>query len=94
MVEAHHGIYVEYHHRIVEAVEQVIHVKSVNSIDEMVCDLTGSARNREKAVAIAHDVKRSIKEHVEARCCAALASLQTTISQRQQRTCRSRTVLL
>ncbi|MBK6420586.1 MAG: DNA polymerase [Ignavibacteria bacterium] len=64
LVEAHHGIYVEYHHLIVEAVEQVIHVKSVNSIDEMVCDLTGSARNREKAVAIAHDVKRSIKEHV------------------------------
>lgn len=64
LVVAHHNIYVEYHHRIIEAVEQVIHVKSVNSIDEMVCELTGSARIREKAVAIAHDVKRSIKDNV------------------------------
>lgn len=64
LVTAHHTRYVDYHHRIIDAVEQVIHVKSVNSIDEMVCDLTGSARHRDKAISIAHDVKQSIKERV------------------------------
>ncbi|MCX6140147.1 MAG: DNA polymerase [Candidatus Kapabacteria bacterium] len=75
LVHAHHTLYVDYHHRIIEAVEKVIHVKSVNSIDEMVCDLTGSDRLREKAVRIAHDVKRSIKEHVgsEMQCSVGIA---------------------
>lgn len=75
LVHAHHTLYVDYHHRIIDAVEKVIHVKSVNSIDEMVCDLTGSDRLREKAVRIAHDVKRSIKEHVgsEMQCSVGIA---------------------
>jgi len=64
IVQAKHTVYVAYHHRVVEAVERAIHVKSVNSIDEMVCDLTGSDRQREKAISIAHNVKRSIQEHV------------------------------
>lgn len=75
LVDARHGTYVEYHHRIVEAVERVIHVKRVNSIDEMVCDLTGSDRDRTKAVAIAHAVKDSIRTHVgsELRCSVGIA---------------------
>lgn len=65
IVQAKHTVYVAYHHRVIEAVERAIHVKSVNSTDEMVCDLTGSDRQREKAIRIANDVKRSIHEHVE-----------------------------
>jgi DNA polymerase-4 len=75
LVEARHNAYVEYHHRVVEAVERIIHVKSVNSIDEMVCDLTGSDRERSKAVALAHAVKQSIRDTVgsELRCSVGIA---------------------
>jgi DNA polymerase IV len=75
LVKAHHTKYVEYHHRLVEVVESVIHVKEVMSIDEMACELTGSARQREKAMAIAADVKRAIAEQVgpEMRCSIGIA---------------------
>ncbi|MBU3700279.1 MAG: DNA polymerase [Candidatus Kapabacteria bacterium] len=64
LVQARHTLYVDYHHRVIDAVEQAIHVKHVNSIDEMVCDLTGSDRRTERAVAIAERVKESIRTHV------------------------------
>ena len=75
LVHAKHTVYVELHHRIIDAVERVIHVKRVASIDEMVCDLTGSARNRDRALAIARDVKDSIHTHVgsEMRCSIGIA---------------------
>jgi DNA polymerase-4 len=44
LVEARHEIYVEYHHRIVEAVESCLPVTAVMSIDEMACRLMGRER--------------------------------------------------
>src|SRR5208337_4195962 len=41
LVEARHELYVEYHHRIVAAVEQCVPVTAVLSIDEMGCRLLG-----------------------------------------------------
>jgi len=64
LVPARHGKYIEYHNRLVEAVESAVHVRRVMSIDEMVCDLTGSARQRAKAEAIALDVKKAIADKV------------------------------
>src|SRR5688572_22993512 len=53
LVKAGHVSYIEYHHRLVEVVESVIHVKKVMSIDEMACELIGSMRNEERAIEIA-----------------------------------------
>ena len=39
LVEARHELYVDYHHRVVEAVESCLPVTSVMSIDEMACRL-------------------------------------------------------
>ncbi|RPI67424.1 MAG: DNA polymerase, partial [Ignavibacteriae bacterium] len=64
LVQARHGIYIEYHHRLVEAVESVIHVERVMSIDEMACSLTGRMCKRENAVELAHEVKRVIARDV------------------------------
>ena len=64
LVEAGHVRYIEFHHRLVEVVESVIHVKKVMSIDEMACELVGSMRNEDRAIAIAHEVKRTIIEKV------------------------------
>ena len=43
-VEARHQLYVEYHHRIIAAVESVLPVSAVLSIDEMACRLIGRER--------------------------------------------------
>ena len=59
-VEAKHEVYVDFHHRAVAAVERMAPVRQVLSIDEMECELTGSWRQRDKAIAIAHDIKKEI----------------------------------
>ncbi|MDT3734647.1 MAG: DNA polymerase [Denitratisoma sp.] len=63
-VEARPAVYVELHHRLVEAVESCLHVSRVLSIDEMVCHLTGSDRQRGRALALAQQIKRAIAERV------------------------------
>ena len=59
-VEAKHEIYVDFHHQAIAAVERIAPVRQVLSIDEMECELTGSWRERDKAVAIAHSIKKEI----------------------------------
>ena len=75
IVEARHVIYIEYHHKLVEAVESCIPVDKVLSIDEMVCELTGSQQHRENAVALAHQIKQRIFSEVgtEMRCSVGIA---------------------
>jgi DNA polymerase IV len=64
LVEARHEIYVEYHHRIVEAVESCLPVTAVLSIDEMACRLMGRERPLLKAMELGRQVKRRILEQV------------------------------
>jgi len=75
LVQARHTLYVEYHHKIIDCVERVMHVKRVNSIDEMVCELTGSMRAEDRAVQLANDVKRAIRTDVgdSLRCSIGIA---------------------
>jgi DNA polymerase-4 len=75
VVEARPYVYVEYHHKLVEAVESCIPVEKVMSIDEMVCELKGSQREREKAVSLAHQIKETIYSKVgtELRCSIGIA---------------------
>ncbi len=63
-VEAKHEIYVEFHHRAIAAVERMAPVRQVLSIDEMECELTGSWRERSKAVAIAESIKKEVLSSV------------------------------
>lgn len=74
-VLARPAVYVEYHHRLVEAVESCTHVERVRSIDEMVCALTGRDRQREHALALARQIKETIAEQVgsELRCSIGIA---------------------
>lgn len=64
LVHARHNAYVEFHNRLVETIESVIHIDRVMSIDEVACSLTGRMRKRENAIALAHDVKRTIADQV------------------------------
>lgn len=74
-VEARPAVYIEYHHRLVEAVESCTHVERTLSIDEMVCRLTGSQQRRENAVALAQRIKRTIAQRVgeQIRCSVGIA---------------------
>ncbi len=64
LVEARHELYVDYHHRIVEAVESCVPVTAVMSIDEMACRLMGRERPLLAAMELGRKVKRSIRENV------------------------------
>jgi DNA polymerase-4 len=63
-VEARHEIYVDYHHRIVEAVESCLPVTAVLSIDEMACRLMGRERPLLAAIDLGRKVKAAIRDKV------------------------------
>jgi DNA polymerase-4 len=75
LIEARHELYVEYHHRIVEAVERFVPVASVMSIDEMACRLIGSEQPLMAALALGRRIKAGIREHAGStlRCSIGLA---------------------
>ena len=64
LVEARHEIYVDYHHRVIEAVESCLPVSSVLSIDEMACRLMGRERPLVAALELGRKVKATIRERV------------------------------
>ena len=70
LVEAVPQLYVRYHHAIVETVESFIPIASVLSIDEMICQLTGSQREIDAAVALAQRIKHALAERVGSACAA------------------------
>jgi DNA polymerase-4 len=75
LVEARHELYVQYHHRVIEAVERCVPITAVMSIDEMAASLMGREQPLMAALDLAHRVKQSIREHAGAtlRCSVGLA---------------------
>jgi DNA polymerase IV len=76
IIESRPVQYIEYHHRIIEAVNTIIPVDTVLSIDEMCCRLTGSQREYQKALSLGEEVKLGIKEKVgeSLRCSVGLST--------------------
>jgi DNA polymerase IV len=76
LLPARPEVYVEYHHRLIAAVESCVHVEQVLSIDEMVCIVPENFRTEEKVVALARAVKAAIAEQVGVtlRCSIGIAS--------------------
>ena len=61
VVVARHEIYVDYHKRIIQAVEQnCLHVSKIISIDEMECRLGG----RDKQISNAQELARQVKQAI------------------------------
>ena len=63
-IEAGHRNYIEFHHKILTAVESCIPIHAVMSIDEMICELTGSQRELENAKRIAYQIKEKLRRDV------------------------------
>jgi DNA polymerase IV len=74
-VEARPPRYVELHHQLIAIVESCSHVEKVLSIDEMVCKLTGSQRERANALALAAKIKQRLYDEAGAyiRCSIGIA---------------------
>jgi DNA polymerase-4 len=75
-VEARHEIYVDYHHRIVAAVENCLPVTAVLSIDEMACRLMGRERPLMAALRLGQQAKDAVRTQVGSslRCSVGLAT--------------------
>ena len=74
LVEARPKLYVEYHHRIVDAVNSCIPVTNVMSVDEMACKLMGPERALPNATTLALDIKQSLRTvGATLRCSVGLA---------------------
>lgn len=76
LVEARHELYIRTHQKIIEAVETVLPVERVCSIDEMVCRISPQHRSLREAVGLAISVKRAIADRVGPflRCSIGLAT--------------------
>lgn len=70
LVDGNHEHYVEYHEKIVAAVESCLPVTSVMSIDEMACRLTGRDQKEENALALAQEIKKKIYQVGEVLSCS------------------------
>jgi DNA polymerase-4 len=72
LVEARHELYVDYHRRVVEAVESCVPVSSVRSIDEMACELIGREQPLLAAMDLARRIKSTIRERVGRTLCCSI----------------------
>ena len=72
LIEGHHELYVDYHRRVVEAVESCVPVSSVRSIDEMACELIGREQPLLAAIGLARRIKSAIRERVGSTLCCSI----------------------
>ena len=70
LIQANHKLYVDYHHRILRAIEKHIPVDEVMSIDEVACRLD----KRQQHPAIARELAQEIKHEIESQVGACLTS--------------------
>ena len=64
LVESRPKVYIQYHRRLLEIIESCIHVSEIRSIDEVECDLTPTFAPREKALAVAKQIKDKVRREV------------------------------
>ncbi|WP_297922520.1 hypothetical protein [Metallibacterium sp.] len=69
------ALYVEWHHRLLEAIGRVLPISHVGSIDEVECELLGHERQRAQAEALARAIKAEIAREAEfMRCSIGIAA--------------------
>ena len=64
LVEARPRLYIDTHHRLLEAIESCLHVTAIRSIDECECDLTDTFASPEKALEVARRIKATVAKRV------------------------------
>lgn len=59
-----HRLYTDYHHRIIKAVQDILPIKKVLSIDEVACELIGKERDPSVALKLAQNMKDHVRKVV------------------------------
>jgi len=74
--EAKHDLYVDYHHRIKQAIEKIYPIEKTHSVDEVACHLIGRTRKLETAMKIGEAMRQQIARDVgpAMRCSIGLGS--------------------
>jgi DNA polymerase-4 len=91
-VLASHECYVEFHHRLIEEIEQHIPVTAVCSIDEVACRLMDNENSLERSTAIARAIKNGSQKTLAPICAAPSALRRTAISPKSAPSWKSRMV--
>ena len=84
VVQSRPKLYVEYHHRILDAIESCIPIEHVMSIDEVACVLDRSQQTPEAVKRLSAEIKRAIREsgrmpHYLGWSCKQQAARQTCV---------------
>lgn len=61
---ARHDVYVDYHHRIKQAVERILPVEATHSVDEFSFRLSGAAQDLQTAISLAEQMRQRIYRDV------------------------------
>lgn len=64
LVVARHELYIEMHHKAVDAVNEIAPVRRVLSIDEMVCDLPAGYKSVPRAKVLAGEIKSNLASRI------------------------------
>lgn len=64
LIEARHELYVQYHQHAMQLIDTVAPIRRVMSIDEAESELTGSWRQRDKALEIAGQIKKKLRSEL------------------------------
>lgn len=75
IVQARPRLYVEFHHKIIAAIERCVPIQQVMSCDEFACQLMGRERHLLRALDIAYAIKQEIRTTIgiTLRCSIGLA---------------------
>lgn len=63
-VLARHDVYVDYHHRIINEISRHAPIGKVWSVDELSSRITPDNQPRERAIALAHRIKKGLRQNV------------------------------
>ncbi len=58
------AVYIDYHRRLIDVIESCIHVTEKRSIDEVECELTATFAPRDRALAVARQIKERVTKRV------------------------------
>jgi DNA polymerase-4 len=64
LVQQRPAVYIGYSRRLRDIIESCLHISETRSIDEVECDLTATFAPREKALAVAREIKHRIAREV------------------------------
>lgn len=78
-IQGRHNVYVDYHHRIFDEIENHLHIEKICSIDEVACRLTGDETQESNAITLAKHLKAIIRDKIGPALTCSIGIAQTPL---------------